>query len=50
MPEEEARLTEILATLTNRLRDAMRDMEAAVRCIEKYKSDLKGAQAASLNT
>ncbi len=44
MPEEEARLGELLDTITDRLRDAMRDMEAATRCIEAYKADPKGAQ------
>jgi len=49
MAEEEARLTELLDTITRRLRDSMKDMEAAVRCIEEYKADPKGAQACIIN-
>ncbi len=48
MPEEEARLTELLDAITERLRDAMRDLEAAVRCIQAYKADPKGAQSCIL--
>jgi len=49
MAEEEARLTELLDTISRRLRDAMEDMGVAVRCIEEYKTDPKGAQACIIN-
>lgn len=44
MPEGEEGLSELLDTVTRRLRDAMTDMNAAVRCIEAYKEDPEGAQ------
>ena len=49
MAEEEARLTELLDTITRRLRDSIKDMEAAVHCIETYKTDPKGAQTCIIN-
>ncbi len=48
MPEEEARLRELLDTITRRVQDAARDLEAAARCIEAYQADPKGAQACIL--
>jgi hypothetical protein len=41
----EPKLSELLETITARLKDAMRDLEAAVRCIETYR---EGAQACIL--
>jgi len=40
----EPKLSELLETITARLKDAARDLEAAIRCIEAYKTDPKGAQ------
>jgi hypothetical protein len=44
----EPKLSELLDTITTRLKDAIRDMEAAARCIEAYKADPTGAQACIL--
>jgi hypothetical protein len=44
----EPKLSELLETITARLKDATRDLEAAIRCIEAYKADPKGAQACIL--
>jgi hypothetical protein len=44
----EPKLSELLDTITTRLKDAIRDMEAATRCIEAYKTDPQGAQACIL--
>jgi hypothetical protein len=41
----EGKLTELLDTITARLKDAMADMSAATHCIEAYKRDPTGAQA-----
>jgi len=44
----EPKLSELLETMTARLKDAIKDLEAAIRCIEAYKADPKGAQACIL--
>lgn len=46
--EEAATLDELLDTIINRLNDAIRDLKAAVRCIQAYKADPKSAQACIL--
>jgi len=35
---EEVTLDELIGTLTARLRDAMRDLEAATRCLERFRA------------
>ena len=37
MVEEEPKLAELLATIHDRLRDALKDVEVAIRCLELHK-------------
>jgi len=36
---DEAGLDELLRTITGRVKDSVRDLEEAVKCIEAYKGD-----------
>ena len=44
----EPKTSELLETITTRLKDAMRDLEVATRCLEAYRVDPTGAQACIL--
>ena len=45
MIDEKPKLNELLDTIVGRLQDSMKDTQAAITCIQKYKEDPTGAQS-----
>ena len=45
---DEAGLEELLETITGRVKDSVRDLEEAVKCIETYKGDKEKIEACIL--